>query len=272
MNLQNLHTHTDFCDGQNSVEELIQSAINLGMSSLGLSSHSYLPFHSNGAMKKEGPPLYHAEVLRQKKRYENQIPVFLGIEQDYYSPEPEERYEYVIGSVHYVKKNDNIYAVDRTAEMLMKAAEESYNGDIYSLVEDYYALVADVVGKTNCQIVGHFDLICKYNEGNRVFDTEHPRYVAAAMTALEALSNKGLVFEINTGAMARKIRSTPYPDQKLLRAMREMNLPICISSDAHSTGGLLYGFREAAQLARECGYRECMYWNGKEFYSDLLPY
>lgn len=272
MNLQNLHTHTNFCDGQNSVEELVQAALRLGMTSLGFSSHSYLPFPSRGAMKEEGAKLYHAEVLHQKKCYEGQISIFLGLEQDYYSNAPEEEYDYIIGSVHYVKKNGHIYPVDRSVESLIAASRESYNGDIYGVVEDYYGLVANVARQTNCQIVGHFDLICKYNQGDCVFDTNHPRYITSVMNALEALSQKELIFEINTGAMARGIRNAPYPDHRLLRAMREMNLPICISSDAHSAEGLLYGFRQAAELARACGYCESMYWNGSEFVPDRLPY
>ena len=271
MRLQNLHTHTHFCDGRNSVEEMIQSAINLGMTSLGFSSHSCLPFPSRWSMKEENPKFYHAEVMHRKKCYQDQISIFLGLEQDYYSGAPTEEYEYIIGSVHYVKKKDHIYAMDRSAETLIEASKESYNGDIYGLIEDYYELVADVARQTNCRIVGHFDLITKHNEGDRVFDTDHPRYIAASMNALEALSKKDLVFEVNTGAMARGLRSAPYPDHRLLRAMRERNLPICISSDAHSAETLLYGFRQAAELARACGYRECMYWNGKEFVPDLLP-
>lgn len=37
---QNLHTHTTFCDGTNTAEEMIQAARELGMDSLGFSGHS----------------------------------------------------------------------------------------------------------------------------------------------------------------------------------------------------------------------------------------
>lgn len=147
MRLQNLHTHTNFCDGRNSVEEMIQSAINLGMTSLGFSSHSCLPFPSRWSMKEENPKFYHAEVMHRKKCYQDQISIFLGLEQDYYSDAPAEAYEYIIGSVHYVKKKDHIYAMDRSAETLIEASKESYNGDIYGLIEDYYELVADVADR-----------------------------------------------------------------------------------------------------------------------------
>lgn len=39
---QNLHTHTCFCDGKDTPEEMIQEALKRGFDSLGFSMHSYL--------------------------------------------------------------------------------------------------------------------------------------------------------------------------------------------------------------------------------------
>ena len=39
-----LHTHTTFSDGRNSPEEMVLSAIGMGMSTLGISDHSYTSF------------------------------------------------------------------------------------------------------------------------------------------------------------------------------------------------------------------------------------
>lgn len=272
MKLQNLHTHTSFCDGKNSIAQIVQSAIDLGMSSIGLSGHAALPFPCSWAMKAEDVPLYYTEARRQQALFAGKIPVYVGIEQDYYSPTPAYPYEYIIGGVHYVKKNDRNYSMDHSAQALMGAAKESYGGDLYGLAEDYYATVAKVADKTGCQIVAHFDLICKHNQDDCLFDTNHPRYRTAALDALDALCGKDLIFEINTGAMSRGVRTTPYPDKKLLLAMRQRNLPICICADSHSANTLLYAFREAAELARSCGYKECMYWDGKHFYPDQLPF
>ena len=53
--------------------------------------------------------------------------------------------------------------VDGSAEELIRACERHYEGDIYSLVEAYFDTVSDVVRKTGCSIIGHFDLITKFN-------------------------------------------------------------------------------------------------------------
>ena len=42
--LSNAHTHTTYCDGKNSAEEMVQAAIARGFRCLGFSCHSYTPF------------------------------------------------------------------------------------------------------------------------------------------------------------------------------------------------------------------------------------
>ena len=39
---QNLHTHTTFCDGKDTPEELVEAAIAKGFDSIGFSGHSYM--------------------------------------------------------------------------------------------------------------------------------------------------------------------------------------------------------------------------------------
>ena len=50
--------------------------------------------------------------------------------------------------------------------------------------------------------MGHFDLLTKFNEGDRLFDAGAPRYLDAAMGALDTLLKEDVLFEINTGAMS----------------------------------------------------------------------
>lgn len=41
MELKNFHTHTTYCDGKNTAEEMILAAINQGFTALGFSGHSH---------------------------------------------------------------------------------------------------------------------------------------------------------------------------------------------------------------------------------------
>ena len=47
MILTNYHTHTNFCDGKEEPETMVQEAIACGLSVLGFSGHSIYPFASD---------------------------------------------------------------------------------------------------------------------------------------------------------------------------------------------------------------------------------
>ncbi len=256
--IQNLHTHTTFCDGKNTPEEMVRAALSLGMDSLGFSGHGPSSAPDEAAMAPEAVPAYRAEVLRLREQYAGKLDLFLGIERDYFFTPDGGEWDYVIGSVHYVQKDGAWLGVDHSPEIFLHSVEQHYGGDFYAFAEDYYRLVGEVPERTGCQIVGHFDLITKFNEGDKLFDTGHPRYMRAALEALDRLAGRDVIFEINTGAMSRGYRSAPYPAPWLLRAMRERKIPICITSDCHDRANLLYAFPQAAELARSCGYREQM--------------
>lgn len=38
------HTHSGYCDGEGNLEEIVLSALDLGLRDLGFSSHAPLPF------------------------------------------------------------------------------------------------------------------------------------------------------------------------------------------------------------------------------------
>ena len=248
--MNNYHTHTRYCDGKDSPEELVLEAIRLGCGELGFSGHSYVPF-DDCCMTVEGTEDYKREIRALREKYAGQIKILLGVEQDYYSPMPTDDYDYVIGSVHYVLKDGEYLPVDLSREAQIALVREHYDGDFYAFVEDYYALVGDIYEKTGCNIVGHFDLITKFNEDGSLFDTAHPRCRAAAMNALERLSVEPVLFEINTGAIARGYRTTPYPEPFLLEELRRRGTPLILSSDCHDRRFLLCNLCELNEVVPE---------------------
>lgn len=240
--LTNYHTHTVFCDGKDTPEEMVLRAIELGMGEIGFSSHSYTFFDTGYCMSKEDTETYKSTVRELGDRYSDRIKVLLGVEQDYFSLESTDDYEYVIGSVHYVLKNGIYIPVDESKEIQIKAVEEHYGGDFYAFIEDYYKLVGDVSKKTGCDIIGHFDLITKFNEKGDLFDTTSKRYVDAVRGALGSLCDSSAVFEINTGAMSRGYRTQPYPSKEIIDFLKERGKKLIFSSDCHAKENLLHGY------------------------------
>lgn len=244
----NLHTHTCYCDGKDEPEALVKQAIALGFSVLGFSGHEYTAFDTEFCMSLEGTQKYREEIGRLKEKYKDRIRICLGIEREYFGEGDDYPYDYVIGSLHYVKKDGVYLSVDNTAEIMLDNVEKYFAGDFRAYVELYYETEADVAKKTGADIIGHFDLITKFNEGGRYFDEDARWYKKAALAALAKAAENRPVFEINTGAMARGYRSRPYPAPFILEEIRRLGCPLILSSDCHDRAFLDYGFAEAASL------------------------
>ncbi|MBR1672494.1 MAG: histidinol-phosphatase [Fretibacterium sp.] len=251
------HVHTTFCDGKNTAEEVVQAALSLGMKRLGFSGHAHTPFDSTACMSPEATEAYKKEISRLREKYKGQVEILCGVEQDYFSDLPTDDYDYVIGSAHYLYVGGEFRHVDWDADRLRAMIDEGFGGDPYAMAEAYFRQEADVVRKTNANIIGHFDLLTKFNEQEPLFDEEHPRYVAASNAALDALLKTGRPFEINTGAIARGYRTTPYPSPRLLRRIAERGGQVILSSDSHRADTLGFRFEECRSLAESLGLKLC---------------
>ena len=248
------HVHSCFCDGHDEPEEIVKQAISLGMTKLGFSGHSYTAFDEAPCMSPENTERYKHEISRLKREYASQIEILCGIEQDYYSEMSVAGYDFVIGSVHYVKLNDRYYHVDNTPEML-KELIHACDDDAYIMCEKYFALVSDVVNRTGASIIGHFDLVTKLNEKHNFFDERDSRYVESWKRAADLLLKTGRPFEINTGAISRGYKTQPYPSREILEYLASNNASVILSSDSHSKANLMFGFSQCEELADSLGLK-----------------
>lgn len=248
------HVHTVFCDGQDKPEDIVIEAVSRGMKAIGFSGHSYTSFDPHVCMTPENIGKYKAEINRLKDKYKSEIKILCGIEQDYYSDFPAEDYDFVIGSLHYVSCGGEYIAVDHTFKHFEDAVAK-FDGDVYNLIENYFETVGDVVNKTNADIIGHFDLISKFNDGNKYFDENHPRYIKATEKALDKLLRTGKTFEINTGAMSRGYKKVPYPSKRILEYIASHGGSVILSSDSHKKETLMYNFKECEELANSLGLK-----------------
>ncbi len=235
------HTHTTFCDGKSSVEEMCLSAVKMNMKTLGFSGHCHMEVDEEYYMSKTASD-YRAEVNDAKNRFAESLEILCGIEQDYYADTSADGYDYIIGSVHYLKHGKDYISVDHSEEMFRENVKKHFDGDYYAFVEEYFSLVGEVVEKTGADIIGHFDLVTKFNEGDRLFDTKHPRYVSAWKAAVDRLLKHNTPFEINTGAISRGYRSAPYPSDEIVKYIAERGGRFVLNSDSHSDGTICYQF------------------------------
>lgn len=250
--LSNAHTHTSLCDGQNTPAEMAAAAYEMGFKSLGFSGHSYCPGEDYG-MKPAALAAYCAQVRELQEVYSGRMRIYLGLELDSLSEKPEEAFDYLIGSVHdVVAENGRVWTVDESPEKT--AAGILAFGGAENYWRGYFAGMEEMLERREVNIVGHFDLVCKYNAGGRFFDEGLAAYRELAERVLRRYCRE-YVFEINTGAMFRGYLRRPYPDYWLWEVLRQEGAWVMVNSDAHSVRGLAYGLAEMRRRAREFGLR-----------------
>lgn len=257
MILSDLHVHSTFCDGKSTVEETVKAAIAKRMVSVGFSAHGYTFFDTSYCMKKEVCKDYAEAVRAAAEKYAASIRVFLGMEKDMQAGDwmPDVDFDYIIGSAHYIKKDGVYIPVDESAEITENAINEHFGGDCMAYVKSYYETAAEIPQRTKTDIIGHFDLVTKYNYPNKYFDENSTVYRNAALEALDAVSEKCNVLELNTGAISRGYRPEAYPSDFILRRAKELGMKIILSSDSHNCKNLCFGFSEAAERLKNIGFK-----------------
>ncbi|MDT2759718.1 histidinol-phosphatase [Enterococcus xiangfangensis] len=254
----NAHTHSTWCDGKDTLADMAQAAIDLGFTDLGFTCHSPAPFDPS-CPGVQNEAAYQAALRELKQQLAGQLNIVSGLEWDYYSPDPMDGYDYTVGSVHYFPPRQGIFrSVDESPASLMQTLDQWYQGDSMQLVQDYYDTVVKHINQNHAKIVGHFDLITKFNEKHPWLDEDSEKYQAIALKALNDVIDiiqtyDGMV-EINTGAISRNWRTTPYPNPFLLKQLKQRECPIIITSDSHETVTLTCHFSETVELLKTIGF------------------
>lgn len=268
-----VHTHSTFCDGKNTMAEMAAAACAAGVKYYGFSGHIHTPAPADqGVCMDADLTAYRTEGQRLRREYAGRMELLPGVEWDLCADMPVPDWaEYWIGAVHnlYDARAGEYYTVDWKTEMLLACREEMFGGDMMALAEGYFAAVAEVAVKKP-DILAHIDLITKLNGDGSLFDETDARYQAAALGALHAADPAVTLLEINTGAMARGYRKTPYPALFLLEEWRRMGGQVIVTADTHSAQTILYAYDQAIALAKAAGYRESVLLTGNGWVSCAL--
>lgn len=254
--LQNLHTHTTWCDGADTPEQMVLVAIEKGFDSIGFSGHSYMYYSNYVQMTPEKTEKYKSEIALLKQKYQDKIDIFCGLEFDMYSKVDIDGYDYLIGSVHYLKCGDEFVGFDRSAEEVKRVIDAYFDGDGMKYAKTYYQTLAELSKYGSFDIIGHFDIITKHSDNVRFFDETSSEYKKYVLEAADALRGKIPLFEVNTGAIARGYRITPYPSMYIMKELKNMGFGVCITSDCHNAKYLDCAFKESAELLKASGFRE----------------
>lgn len=244
----NFHTHTTWCDGKDTPEAVIQSAIKKGFSAIGFSSHAMLPENLLDWVLVPGKAEAYADEIRfLAKKYSDKIKVYCGVEADYVpgGATPDRltyasiKPDYIIGSVHFVKALDGFsVAVDLSPEDLAKGIKEHFDGSVEAYIRAYFAQEREMVTNFDFDILGHPDLVRKFNLKSPYFDENSPWYIEELVKTADAIAKSGKIVEVNTGAISRGWLDDAYPSRTFRDLLRERGVKFILNSDAHTADAI----------------------------------
>lgn len=257
----NLHTHSNFSDGKSEMEEMVLDAISKNLKVIGITDHSPMPFENRVSLKKERINDYIAEVKRLKDKYKDQINVRLGMEMEYIPGMSEDfqsvrenlGLEYLIGSVHLVEKDGALWFIDGAKiEPYDEGLDKIFYGDIKAGVKRFFEQSNMMIENEKFEIIGHFDKI-KMNNKGRYFQESDKWYRDLLFETLDLIKQKNLIVEVNTRGMYKGRYDGFYPSEWLFPFLKEMRIPVIISSDGHLAGEVSGCFEQADKALSGAG-------------------
>ena len=87
-------------------------------------------------------------------------------------------------------------------------------------------------------VIGHPDLVRKFNGRLKSFDETAPWYEEELEKTAAAFAASGRLVEVNTGAIARGWMDDAYPSAAFRARLRAHGVKFILSADAHSVAAL----------------------------------
>lgn len=201
------------------------------------------------------------------------IEILLGLEYDYIpglTPSIQglrKRFplDYFIGSVHLVRNEHPglIWFIDGPdAATYDKGLREMFGGDARIAVTAYWRQIQEMVVNEKPEIIGHLDKIKMHNRG-RYFSEEDPWYVSLVDETLDMIRECGMVVEVNTRGLYKKRSGSLFPGPPVLKKILVREIPVTLTSDAHSPAELSLLFPGTIDTLKAIGFKNQWLLTGK---------
>lgn len=258
----NFHTHTTYCDGKSSMEDMILKARELNYSHLGFSSHAPLPFQTQWAIPEQKLENYFSDLQHLRQKYQHKIKIFNGLEIDFLPDYPDRisffqnnyPLDYTIGAIHFIDYFENGEAFDIAGKphLFEKGLLEIFRNNKKKLVERYFVLLNLMITKKPT-IIAHVDFLKNQNQLHQLFEENSFWYKNLMEETLQNIKKNNCILEINTRGIYKGRITDFYPSQKFFEIVQKLEIPVIISTDAHHTDELAAHANEALEKASLLG-------------------
>lgn len=235
----NLHSHTQFCDGRSSMEQMLYAAKKAGFNVWGFSPHAPICVPSPCNMKKEDVKPYLAEIRRLRELFPEMV-IRAGMEVDFIDdnngPSSKEvkdyGLDYVIGSVHFIPNQKGEYHdIDGSPERFRQVLHDYFEDDLKFVVSSFWRQTQRMINAGGFDIIGHIDKIALNASSVDPQIEDDPFYQEQADKTIEMAISKGIQIEINTKHWKRYGRFFPHP--RYWKHIINSGIEMPVNSDTH---------------------------------------
>lgn len=236
----NLHAHSQFCDGRNTMQEIARAAREADMKFFAFTPHSPICVESTCNMDAGRMKEYLELASGLRDFYAPEMSVLKSLEIDYVSRDfgPHIDYfrnlplDFQLGSVHFVPNQDGIpIDCDGRYEHFAVNLKKMYGCDLRYVVEKYFEQVLNMLEQGGVDLLGHFDKIAGNASCADSTIEDCGWYESLIDDVISHVKGKDIVVEINTKAFADKGRF--YPAERWWPKLIEAGLTLAVDSDTH---------------------------------------
>lgn len=257
----NFHSHTQFCDGKDTLEAIAASAAAMGFKFLGFTPHSPMPIPSPANMLAESVPLYLAEVKRVQNILGDACQLYTGMEIDYLGSQwgaalpyfTDLGLDFAISSVHFIPNQKGVFIdIDGKFERFKAYMATHFDNDIEYVVKTFYEQSHKMLDDGHFDILGHFDKIAHNSGCFHPGIEEEQWYCDLVDEYIDHIIASGVIVEINTKAYA------PYgiffPNPRYWKRLIDAGVTIMVNSDVHKADLVNASRPEAFAILDTLGY------------------
>lgn len=264
----------EFCGhAKGQLSSVVEAAVERGFTTYGLSEHAPR-FHREHLYPEEATltpadlvdlfERYVRTATELRERYADRLELLVGFEtealpQESWAQKMREirrsaAFDYMVGSVHSI---GDLW-IDFNVETSERAALSC--GGWEPLRCAYFDRLAELVAALTPEVVGHVDLIRRFEAPHFSFSSLAMRH---AERVLEASRAAGAAIEVNA-APARRGFGPVYPGPQILTRARELGVPVTLGDDSHGPEGVGVGLDACLRAIAQAGYTDVHYLTRRE--------
>lgn len=250
------HTHSsNSVDADNTVDEMCQRALELGLYSLTITDHCESniyddPQHSEFGDFSRRIPQSAEDIEQAQKKYEGRLRLYCGLELG----EPVQNlsaaaralqladFDFVLASVHNIRDEQDFYWLE-------------YRKDtVEELLRRYFAEVLQTARWNHFDSLAHLTYPFRYIKKKLGLDVDTGRFKDQIDLILRTLALNGKALEVNSSGLRQEIGKT-LPGREVITRFKELGgRYVTVGSDAHCCADLASGIEQAYELLRDCGF------------------